>query len=116
MSIDVKTCGPVIRRVYQDGRCIEREESTLEHCCLSCIVRLDVVPAVARLRRAGPRIILGLPPAVASQTAVHALRKGIGNSLVIDSVALACAPDAVEEQIWDHHTLFESGFTPVPRG
>jgi G3E family GTPase len=29
-------------------------------------------------------------------------------------VALACAPDAVEDQIWDHHTLFGSGFTPVP--
>jgi G3E family GTPase len=111
---DLLEDGVVVRRVYQDGRCVEREESTLEHGCLSCTVRLDVVPAVARLRSAGPRIILGLPPAVASQTAVHALRKGLGNSLVIESAVLACAPDAVEDQIWDHHTLFESGFTPVP--
>lgn len=111
---DLLEDGVVIRRVYKDGRCIEREESTLEHGCLSCTVRLDMLPAVARLRRVGPSIILGLPPAVASHTAVHALRKGLGNALVIDSAVLACAPDAVEDQIWDHHTLFESGFTPVP--
>lgn len=32
----------------------------------------------------------------------------------MDSVVLACTPDTVEDQIWDRHTIFESGFTPVP--
>jgi G3E family GTPase len=111
---DLLEGGLVIRRTFQEGRRLEREESTLEHGCLSCTVRLDVVPAVKRLLKAGSRLILGLPPAVASSAAVHALLRGLGAAVTIDSVVLACAPDAVEDQIWDHHTLFGSGFTPVP--
>lgn len=110
---DLLEDGIVIRRVFKDGRCLEREESRLEHGCLSCTVRLDVVPAVARLGTPGARIIVGLPPAVPSSMAMHALLKGLGESLAIDAVVLSCAPDALEDQIWDHHTLFESGFTPV---
>lgn len=111
---DLLENGVVIRRAFRHGRCIEREESVLEHGCLSCTVRLDVVPAVARLGTPGSHIIVGLPPAVASSMAIHALLKGLGQSLAVDSVVLACAPDALEDQLWDHHTLFESGFTPVP--
>lgn len=111
---DLLEDGLVIRRVFREGRRLEREESLLEHGCLSCTVRLDVVPTVSRLLEQGSHIILGLPPAVASVTAVHALLKGLGASVTIDSAVLACAPGAVEDQIWDHHTLFESGFTPVP--
>lgn len=110
---DLLENGVVIRRVFKDGRRLEREEFTLEHGCLSCTVRLDVVPAVARLGTPGARIIVGLPPAVPSSMAIHALLKGLGESLAVDSVVLACAPDALEDQIWDHHTLFESGFIPV---
>ncbi|MET3952749.1 GTP-binding protein [Arthrobacter sp. UYEF36] len=111
---DLLEDGMVIRRVYREGRLLEREVSTLEHGCLSCTVRLDVVPTVGRLLESGSPVIVGLPPAVASSAAVHALLRGLGDSLTIDSVVLACAPDALEDQIWDHHTLFESGFTPVP--
>jgi G3E family GTPase len=110
---DLLDGGLVIRRTFKEGRRLEREESTLEHGCLSCTVRLDVVPTVDRLLEAGTRIILGLPPGVSSSTAVQALLKGVRRPFTIDSVVLACAPDAVEDQIWDHHTLFESGFTPV---
>lgn len=111
---DLLEDGLVIRRVFSEGRRIERAESLLEHGCLSCTVRLDVVPTVGRLLEQGSHIILGLPPAVASVTAVHALLKGLGASVTVDSAVLACAPDAVEDQVWDHHTLFESGFTPAP--
>ncbi len=111
---DLLEGGEVVRRVFREDRLLEREVSTLEHGCLSCTVRLDVVPTVGRLLEAGSRIIVGLPPAVASSAAVHALLRGLGDSLAIDSVVLACAPDALEDQIWDRHTLFESGFTPVP--
>lgn len=111
---DLLEDGLVIRRVFREGRRLEREESTLEHGCLSCTVRLDVVPTVGRLLEQGSRIILGLPPAVASATAVHALIRGLRDAVVIESVVLACAPDAVEDQIWDRNTLFASGFTPVP--
>ncbi|WP_457972996.1 GTP-binding protein [Arthrobacter sp. D1-17] len=111
---DLLEDGVVIGRIFQEGRLLEREESTLEHGCLSYTVRLDVVPAVAKMLRKNSRIVLGLPAAVSATTAVQALLKGLGDALTIDSVVLACAPDAVEDQVWDHHTLFESGFTPVP--
>lgn len=112
---DLLDGGLVVRRVFREGRRLERAESALKHGgCLSCTVRLDVVPTVERLFRAGSPIILGLPPAVASESAVRALLKGLGASVSVASVVLACAPDAAEDHVWDHHTLFESGFTPVP--
>lgn len=110
---DLLEKGVVVRRVFKDGELLERSESTLEHGCLSCTVRLDVVPTVDRMTGAARQLILGLPPAVASSAAIHALQAGLGSTVSIRSAILACAPDAVEDHIWDHHTLFESGFTPV---
>jgi G3E family GTPase len=111
---DLLEGGLVVRRMFREGVRLVHGESTLEHPCLSCAVRLDLVPTVCRLLKSGTNIIVGLPPAVAAETAVHALLRGLGDAVTIDSVVLACAPDALEDQIWDHHTLFESGFTPVP--
>lgn len=111
---DLLEDGLVVRRVFQEGRRLEHGEATLEHPCLSCTVRLDVVPTVRRLLPTGSHVIVGLPPAAASETAVHALLRGLQEEATIDSVVFACAPDGLEDQIWDHHTLFESGFTPVP--
>ena len=94
---------------------MERTETQLEHGCLSCTVRLDVVPTVERLLERGEEmVIIGLPPAVSSETAIGALRRGLPARVTVDSAVLACAPDTLEDHIWDQHTLFESGFTPVP--
>lgn len=71
---DLLERGAVLRRIFQDGRLLERSQSTLEHGCLSCTVRLDIVPAVDRLMEAGRQVILGLPPAMALSAAVQALR------------------------------------------
>lgn len=68
---DLLDDGLVIRRTFKEGRRLEREESLLEHGCLSCTVRLDVVPTVTKLLKAGSRLILGLPPAVAGSMAVQ---------------------------------------------
>lgn len=112
---DLLENGVVIRRIFGRSGPVEREESRLEHGCLSCTVRLDVVPTIERLLALGEdHIIIGLPPAVPAITAVNALKRGLAHRFTIDSVVLACAPDALEDHIWDHHTLFESGFTPVP--
>ncbi|BAS10674.1 hypothetical protein AHiyo4_40960 [Arthrobacter sp. Hiyo4] len=51
---------------------------------------------------------------MSAEAAIGALRRGLSHPLTIDSAVLACAPDTLEDHIWDHHTLFESGFTPVP--
>lgn len=112
---DLLENGRVIRRVFGRTGPIEREETLLEHGCLSCTVRLDVVPTVERLLALGEEhIIVGLPPAVPSSTAINALKRGLAHEFTVDAAVLACAPDAVEDHVWDHHTLFESGFTPVP--
>jgi G3E family GTPase len=112
---DLLESGLVIRRIYRQGILVERTETHLEHGCLSCTVRLDVVPTVAAcLDRGDQMVIIGLPPAVSSEAAIGALRRGLPRSVSIDSAVLACAPDTLEDHLWDHHTLFESGFTPVP--
>lgn len=112
---DLLENGLVIRRAFNSTGVLERGETMLEHGCLSCAVRLDLVPTIERLLGAvqGP-IIVGLPPAVPAAAAVTALNHGLGSRIDVSSAILACAPDALEDHIWDSHTLFESGFTPVP--
>lgn len=109
---DLQEHGAVLRRVYRGGQLVERSETPLEHGCLSCAVRLDVAPAVARLHSGGEKdILVGLPPGVRSVDAVEALQEQISASLGIDSVVHACSPAAAEDHIRDGHTLFESGFS-----
>jgi G3E family GTPase len=111
---DLLENGRVVRRIFDGAGVIERGEATLEHGCLSCAVRLDLVPAIGRLLDQGhDDIIIGLPPAVPAATAVSALTRGLRHQVRVSSALLACAPDALEDHLWDAHTLFESGFTPV---
>lgn len=108
--------GRVVRRIFEGETLVERQENLLEHGCLSCTVRLDVVPTVEQLLTRGvENIVLGLPPAVAGEAAVEALHRGLNRTFSINSVVFACAPDSLEDNIWDHHTLFESGMTSVPQ-
>jgi G3E family GTPase len=112
---DLMEDGLVVRRIFSGRILLEREETMLEHGCLSCAVRLDLVPSIDRLLKntKGP-IIIGLPPAVPASAAVSALRRGLTGTATVSTVVLACSPDALEDHIWDSHTLFESGFTPAP--
>ncbi|MFJ5954789.1 GTP-binding protein [Paenarthrobacter sp. NPDC092416] len=106
----------VLRRVYRDGQLFERETTVLEHGCLSCTVRLDVVPTAERLAACGfDHIVLGLPPGVAAGMAVAELRRGLSRPAVIDNAVLALDPVDLDDHIWDRHTLFESGFTSMPQ-
>lgn len=116
---DLLENGLVIRRVFNRAGKVEHGETMLEHGCLSCAVRLDLVPSIERLLQGsqehaaqGP-VIIGLPPAVPAAAAVSALTRGLPSPATVSSVILALAPDALEDHIWDSHTLFESGFTPV---
>ncbi|GGI88760.1 GTP-binding protein [Pseudarthrobacter scleromae] len=116
---DLLENGVVVRRTFTGAGEIERGESFLEHGCLSCAVRLDLVPGIERLiqdsrgkRIPGP-IIIGLAPATPAHAAVTALNGKLADRATVSSVILALAPDALEDHIWDSHTLFESGFTTM---
>jgi G3E family GTPase len=112
---DLLDDGVVTRRVHRDERLVEQEMSVLEHGCLSCTVRLDLAPTLLGLAAAGStRAIVGLPPGATAENAIDGLETIAPGAFIIDTVALATRPDDVEDQLWDHHTLFESGYTAMP--
>lgn len=112
---DLLENGTVLRRVYRGARLVEREETPLEHGCLSCTVRLDVVPTARRLLEEGAdRLLLGLPPSVPAETVIEAFGHMPGPFPDFASVVVACSPANLEDQLWDGHSLFESGYSPTP--
>ena len=112
---DLLDGGVVTRRVHRNSALVERESTVLEHGCLSCTVRFDLAPALLRLAAAGAtRAIVGLPPGTTAENALDGLNTAAPRSFAIDTVALAVRPEDVEDQLWDHHTLFASGYTAVP--
>jgi hypothetical protein len=112
---DLLDGGVVMRRIHSDDQLIERESTVLEHGCLSCTVRFDLAPALLRLAAAGEtRAIVGLPPGTTAENAIDGLRAVAPGVFTVDTVALAARPEDIEDQLWDHHTLFGSGYTAVP--
>lgn len=104
----------VLRRVHFRDRVVDRQEKFLEHGCLACTVRLDVVPTVREFARAGcPHLVLGLPPGVAAAQVLEELRINGPEDLVIDNLLVAVDPSELEDQIWDPRTLHDAGFTPM---
>ncbi|WP_159803648.1 GTP-binding protein [Arthrobacter zhaoguopingii] len=112
---DLLDGGVVVRRVHAGDRLIERESMVLEHGCLSCTVRFDLTPTLLRLAAEGtPRAIVGLPPGTTAENAIDGLHTAAPQAFTVDTAALAVRPEDVEDQLWDHHTLFGSGYTAVP--
>ncbi len=116
MLHDLLEDGLLVHRSFRPDVPTRRAETVLEHPCPSCAVRLGIVPAVRRARDEGvEHLVLALPPALPAATVVHALTGVLRRSLVLHAVVLACAPGAVEDQVWDRHTLFESGYLALPQ-
>ena len=71
---DLTPDGVLHRGVYDTGGVRERAHSVLDHGCLSCALREDVLPTLARLvedsRRRPDAVVLALP-VTASPTALH---------------------------------------------
>ncbi len=112
---DLLDDGVVTRRIHTDGLLVERESTVLEHGCLSCTVRFDLAPTLLRLIGDGvTHAIVGLPPGTTAENAIDGLHTVAPEAFVVDSVALAVRAEDVEDQLWDHHTLFASGYTAVP--
>lgn len=111
---DLLDDGAVVRRTFRPGAPEERVTTSLEHGCPSCAVRLDLAPALDRLRTAGEEhVVVGLPPGVPTATAIRALSSLLDPPPAVDAAVLACAPASVEDQIWDGQTLAEAGCATV---
>ncbi|MFI7481549.1 GTP-binding protein [Kocuria sp. M1R5S2] len=109
---DLLDDGRAVRRTFRRGSPAERVETTLEHGCPSCAVRLDLAPALGRLAADGEEhVVLGLPAGVPASTAIQALEHHLDQPPTVDSAVLACSPAAVEDQLWDGQTLAETGLT-----
>lgn len=107
----------VLRRLAVPGREPGRRGHKLEHGCLSCTVRLDIVPSVDELLGSGTRdIIVALPPSVGSDHVAAALERVLSkHRSVIANAVLAMDPAALEDHVWDHHSLFGSGLSSLPQ-
>lgn len=105
----------VVRRVSRGAVEIDRTEIALEHGCLTCTVRLDVVPTVTRvLDAAPPDVFVGLPPSVNTGMVLEILGPLLAvRGINIDSVCLALDPAALEDQMWDTRTLWQAGLSSV---
>ena len=105
----------VLRRVSRGTASLERREIPLEHGCLTCTVRLDVLPTVARVLDALPEdVIVGLPPSVnAGMVLEHLEPQLVMRGRSLDSVCLALDPAALEDQMWDNRTLWQAGLSSV---
>lgn len=90
-----------VRRTVHDGRgLIEDASLTLEHGCIACTVREDLLPALVRLARARPEsdIALVLPPSMEPETVAsacswhHVDGAPVTDAIRIDSVVAVCDP------------------------
>ncbi|MHA7284133.1 GTP-binding protein [Arthrobacter sp. TMS2-4] len=112
---DLLDDGVVARRVHVGGDVTERASMVLDHGCLSCTVRFDLAPTLLRLAEEGAtRAIVGLPPGTTAENAIDGLGTVAPRAFTVETVALAVRPEDVEDQLWDQHTLFASGYTAVP--
>lgn len=105
----------VLRRISKSFLTLERSEIPLEHGCLTCTVRLDVVPTVMRLLdEVSGDMIIGLPPSVSAAMAMELLEpRLLSRGIVVNSICLAVDPAALEDQMWDSRTLWQAGLSSV---
>lgn len=105
----------VLRRVSRGATSLERFEIPLEHGCLTCTVRLDVLPTVTRVLDALPDdVIVGLPPSVNADMVLEYLEPQLAlRGRALDSVCLALDPASLDDQMWDNRTLWQAGLSSV---
>lgn len=107
-----------VRRTVHDGRgVIEDERTVLEHGCLSCTVREDLLPALVRLARARPGsdIVLVLPPSMEPETVTvacswsHVDGAPVTDAIRIDSVVAVCDPASLLDTLDSDQDLADRG-------
>ncbi|MEU5874644.1 GTP-binding protein [Glycomyces sp. NPDC047369] len=107
-----------VRRTVRDGRgTVEDERTVLEHGCLSCTVRDDLLPALVRLarERPGSDIALVLPPSMEPDTVTAACAwceidgRPVAEAVRIDSVVAVCDPATLLDTLDSDQDLADRG-------
>ncbi|PRY61919.1 CobW family GTP-binding protein [Glycomyces artemisiae] len=107
-----------VRRTVRDGRgVIEDERTALEHGCLSCTVREDLLPALVRLARERPGgdLALVLPPSMEPETVAAACSwceidgRPVTDAIRIDSVVAVCDPATLLDTLDSDQDLADRG-------
>ncbi len=114
---DIDADAGTLRRVVVDvGGVIEDETVPLEHACLSCAVREDALPAIARLADDGrwDTIVLALPVGAESLPAARALCAHAAPGEILERVRVATVVAvvdlaSVEEDLLGGELLAERG-------
>jgi hypothetical protein len=77
---EIGAVGGAVRRVVMDrGGVVYDDEQLLDHACLACAVREDLVPTVAQLAQDGRwgTVVVALPVTADPQTVVSALNRAV---------------------------------------
>lgn len=117
ISHDLLEGNRVLRRVEGGPNASERAESVLDHGCVGCAVRFEILPTLLRLlsQNDDAVIIQALPATWHSDQVLDIVSSEIqGLGIAVGHVVLALDPSAVEDQFWDRRTLWESGFNAMP--
>jgi len=99
------TAGTVTRLVSDVTGIIEREVVPLDHTCITCALRHEIVPSLTRLAESGrwAALVLSLPPATQPQPLVEAITAMIRSSAPVRrAVRLGAVVAAVETASLEH--------------
>lgn len=105
----------LVRHVFGSATA-ERAEAVLEHPCIGCATKFEILPTIRRLapQDSETTMVLGLPSTWHSASVLQMLETQLEPlDLQISSIALALDPAELENQMWDRHTLWESGFNAM---
>lgn len=102
---DLSPDGELRRRCWDATGIVETDIVTLEHGCISCATREDLVPALANLleRRTWGHVVVSLPLTAAPEAVTWQLREAIRTGLIDARLATVLA-------VADESTLIENIF------
>jgi len=105
------------RTVSDAGGVLERAETRLEHVCVGCALREDILPTLERLARTGrwSAIVAGLPTATEADQLVHVLAhdRRLARHLRLTGVVAAVGSGAVGDLLGED-LLLERGVQTDP--
>lgn len=106
------------RTVSDAGGVLEQEQIPLEHACVSCALREDILPTLERLARDDrwSSIVAGLPVATEAAQLAHVLTRDtrLARRLKLSSIVHAVSTDTVVEDLLGDDLLRERGLHSNP--